>query len=91
MKHHTLHTLSRWCAFSVLTLSAGAQTLNESGRLKPLDGAQSDFFGQAAAIHGTTAAIASPADDDMGSNSGSVYLFDTRTGEQKLKLLPLDG
>lgn len=38
--------------------------------------AQGDFFGMEAALDGTRLAIAATQDDDLGFNSGEVYLFD---------------
>ena len=46
------------------------------------------------AISGDTAIIGSPFDDDMGSYSGSVYVFvrrDDGTWEEVQKLTPADG
>ena len=77
--------------YIALVAPARAQTINETVNLLPVDGASSDYFGREVAIDGTTVVVASPLDDDMGGNSGSVYLFDTTTGAQTMKLLPLDG
>jgi hypothetical protein len=63
----------------------------ELGKLLPGDGAQGDRFGDAVAMQGTTAVIAAIGDSDNGPGSGSVYLFDTTTGAELAKLLPLDG
>lgn len=64
----------------------------QQAKLLPSDGAVGDNFGEPA-ISGNTALICSPADDDMGVNSGSAYIF-VRTGStwtQQAKILPLDG
>ncbi|MCA9275798.1 MAG: hypothetical protein KDA29_07220 [Phycisphaerales bacterium] len=60
-------------------------------KLLPNDGAESDQFGYSVAISGTTAVVGAYSDDDNGGLSGSVYLFDTVTGQQIAKLLPSDG
>ncbi|MCK4872872.1 MAG: FG-GAP repeat protein [Phycisphaerales bacterium] len=60
-------------------------------KLLPSDGAEEDEFGYSVAISGTTAIVGARGDDDNGGDSGSAYLFDTTTGQQRLKLLPSDG
>lgn len=64
---------------------------SQTAKLLPSDGAPNDRFGSSVAISGNTAIIGAPRDDDMGSNSGSAYLFDISTGEQIGKLLADDG
>ena len=68
-----------------------ATTGAQIAKLVPADGAPQDWFGFSVAISGTTAIIGSHQDDDNGTNSGSVYLFDTITGLQVAKLLADDG
>jgi FG-GAP repeat/Lectin C-type domain len=60
-------------------------------KLLPSDGAADDWFGESVAIDGNTAIVGAVLDDDKGTDSGSVYLFDTTTGGQVAKLLPSDG
>lgn len=60
-------------------------------KLLPDDGAEEDFFGEFIAISGGVIAVGAPGNDDNGSGSGSVYLFDAVTGVQYAKLLPDDG
>ena len=91
MRASTSSTIFTILACIALAPGARAQTINETAKLMASDGATSDYFGNAVAIEGTTAVVAAPLDDDLGGNSGSVYLFDTATGTQTLKLLPLDG
>lgn len=55
------------------------------------DGAADDYFGESVAIDGGTALVAAPQDDDLGSNSGSVYVFDVVSGSEVRKLLASDG
>ena len=44
--------------------------------LTPGDGAAKDRFGHSVSIYGTTIVVSAPRDDDMGTNSGSVYVFE---------------
>ncbi len=65
-------------------------TFVESAKIVPSDGAPFDVFGQAIAISGNTVVIGAYADDDNGTNSGSVYVF-VRNGSNwtlQQKLLP---
>ncbi len=55
------------------------------------DGQPGDWFGRSVAISNTTAIVGASGDDDNGSNSGSVYVFDIITGQQIAKLMPDDG
>lgn len=60
-------------------------------KLLPADGAEYDLFGFAVAIDGDRALVSAYSDDDLGDGSGSVYVFDTNSGQQLLKLIPDDG
>ncbi|MGB0372044.1 MAG: InlB B-repeat-containing protein [Opitutales bacterium] len=56
-------------------------------------GNRSDTFGLAVSILGNVAAVGAPSDDDLGSESGSVYVF-RNTGNQwveEQKLIASDG
>ena len=55
------------------------------------DGLIAFEFGFSVANSGVIAIIGSPGDDVNGHASGSAYLFDTTTGLQLFKLLPLDS
>ncbi len=57
------------------------------------DGALEDSFGTAVALFGDTAVITAQADDDLGSFSGSAYVFvrDGTSWTQQAKLLADDG
>jgi hypothetical protein len=68
-------------------ISTGAQL----SKLTPSDGAARDGFGFSVAINDGLALVGSPFDDDNGTDSGSVYLFDVATGIQLAKLKPADG
>ncbi|HQF24565.1 MAG TPA: FG-GAP repeat protein, partial [Polyangiaceae bacterium] len=68
-------------------------TWSQQAKLVAGDAAASDYFGVAVAVDGDTAVIGSYADDDKGSNSGSVYVFE-RSGtawNQAQKLVASDG
>lgn len=49
---------------------------NQSAKLTASDAASDDRFGYAASISGDRALIGAYLDDDLGSNSGSVYVFE---------------
>jgi len=92
-----LHTSPRHLALTLITLSvmsvlpAIGQTINETRKFLPHDGAEGDRFGGFVAISDTTVVVGAFRDDDNGEDSGSVYLFDRTTGQQIAKLLPNDG
>lgn len=65
-------------------------------KLLASDGAANDFFGFSidASTDGTTIVVGARADDDKGTDSGSVYIFTKQTGGSYLqtqKLVPSDG
>lgn len=60
-------------------------------KLLPNDGSPKDRFGWSIAINDGVVAVGAYLDDDNGNNSGSVYLFDARTGDQIAKVLPAAG
>ncbi|MCF6365306.1 MAG: T9SS type A sorting domain-containing protein [Bacteroidales bacterium] len=55
--------------------TSGWSDMSETLKLTASDGAASDYFGKSVSIFGDNAIISSYNDDDLGSNSGSVYLF----------------
>ncbi|MDC0707260.1 choice-of-anchor D domain-containing protein [Stigmatella sp. ncwal1] len=59
-------------------------------KLLPADGAPGDLFGYSVALHGDTAVVGSPLDDDAGTDSGSGYVFVRRgtSWVQQQKLRP---
>ena len=80
---------SLWAiGLSTLTPSAWAQL---PLKLIASDGAQEDYFGVDVAISGSTAIAGARLDDDNGSQSGSVYVFNADTGAELRKLTALDG
>ena len=60
-------------------------------KLLPIDGAEEDRFGNAIAIDNSTVIVGASQDDDNGNLSGSAYIFDSATGQQLFKLVPIDG
>lgn len=79
----------------------GGQPLNliPSDKLVPLntangfEGVSEDAYGAAIAISGNTVAVGAPDRDDIGSNSGAVYIYVNDNGAWTLeqKLIPKDG
>jgi hypothetical protein len=65
----------------------------EEAKLLPHDGAPIDYFGASVSISGDVVVIGANNDDDLGSGSGSAYIFrrvDTSWIEEA-KLTPADG
>ncbi len=65
----------------------------QQAKLTASDGVTDDRFGVSASLSGDTAIVGADADDDNGSNSGSVYIFQ-RSGTswvQQAKLTASDG
>ncbi len=61
---------------------------HEVQRLWPPDGGQADQFGNAVALSGSTAAVGSWFDDDLGHDSGSVYVYErTSSGWTEIGVL----
>jgi hypothetical protein len=65
----------------------------EAQKLLASDGAATDLFGDSVAVSGEIAVIGAWGDDDVGSRSGSAYLFryNGSTWAQASKLYPPDG
>lgn len=64
------------------------QTLALVHKLVANDGEAGDEFGSSVAVYGDTIAVGAPFDDDNGNSSGSVYIFDAKSGQQIHKLQP---
>lgn len=71
----------------VFDLASGAQL----AKWTPADGSADEHFGYSLAAQGDLVAVGAEWDDDRGFRSGSVYLFDVRTGAQVAKVLAPDG
>lgn len=59
--------------------AAGWSDMTETAKLTPATGAANDYFGNSVAISGDIAIVAAYQNDDNGSNSGAVYLFEKPT------------
>ena len=69
-------------------------TWSQTAKLTASDGAESDNFGRSVAISGDYAIIGAFQDDDNGSDSGAVYIFErdgTETWNEIQKLTAADG
>ena len=78
---------------SAYVFTRSGTSWSQEAKLQAADGASSDWFSRSLAISGDTIAIGSAQDDDLGMNSGSVYVYD-RAGtlwSQTTKLLASDG
>jgi len=60
----------------------------ETQKLKASDGVTQDQFGEAVSLSGDTAAVAAPNNDDLGGDSGSVYVIE-RVGAAWLQVANL--
>lgn len=82
-------------AISLIIAAAGASASPASAqqpfKLIASDGTQEDYFGVSVAMSGTTATIGARLDDDLGTQSGSAYVFDASTGAELRKLNAADG
>lgn len=73
----------RRLAFALVGLAAAAPSVlgqQEVAAFVPSDGQTADLFGSAVAIAGSSLAIGSPQDDDFGSSSGAVYVYERPVG-----------
>ena len=66
-------------------------TGNQVEKVYADDAAAGDAFGNVLAVDDGLIAIGAPLNDDLGTSSGSAYLFDIETGNQFFKLLADDG
>ncbi len=68
-------------------------TWSENAKLVPSDGAEADQFGFSISLSGDTVVVGSPFDDDMGTDSGSAYVFrfNGTSWTQEAKLTAADG
>jgi len=75
------------CIFaSVWATTASGQVINEDLKIYTLDGSSNDQIGNAVAVAGGVIGMGASGEDEFGSNSGAVYLFDAVTGVQLFKL-----
>ena len=66
---------------------------SETAKLLPADGAEGDFFGSSVSLSGDRGLVGAFRDDDNGTDSGSVYVyeFDGTDWSETGKLLATDG
>ena len=78
---------------SAYVFARSGGTWTQQQVLQPADGAGGDRFGVSVSLYDDTALVGSYFDDDLGSNSGSAYVFVRFGGTwtQQLKLTALDG
>lgn len=88
-KSATTAALSSVLLFGLAPL--GSAQRSECHKLLPNDGLAGDLFGSAVATDGSLIAVGAPNADDLGSDSGSAYLFGAQSGGQHLELHPSDG
>jgi|GEM_PF-1142410 len=74
----------------------GGNSWNQSKKLTAGDANTLDNYGVSVSVSGTTLAVGANMDDDKGTNSGSVYVYDQNQGGaanwgQTAKLRALDG
>lgn len=74
-------------AVYVLNSSNGSQRL----KLTAGDAGASDLFGFSVSTNGQLIAVGAPFDDDRGTDSGAVYLFNATTGAFVSKVVAGDG
>ncbi len=78
---------------SVYVFTRAGTAWTQQAKLVATDGAMNDFFGHWVSISGDTLVVSTQYDDDVGSDSGSAYVF-SRSGttwSQEAKLLAPDG
>jgi WD40 repeat protein len=71
----------------IFDVNSGAQL----HKLTPSDAASGDVFGKSVAIWGNFAIVGARGDDTVGTDVGSAYIFDIRTGAELFKLTAFDG
>ncbi|HUU94503.1 MAG TPA: FG-GAP repeat protein [Phycisphaerae bacterium] len=78
---------------SVYVFRYDGSTWVQEAKLLAADGASGNYFGSSVAVWGDVAVVGADGDDDLGTLSGSVYVFryDGSTWVQETKLLAADG
>ncbi|MBN1183598.1 MAG: T9SS type A sorting domain-containing protein [Bacteroidales bacterium] len=67
-------------AYVFVKPSGGWVNMTQTAKLTASDGAAADYFGTVVDIYDSTIVIGASWDDDMASNSGSVYVFEKPSG-----------
>ncbi|MCA9667161.1 MAG: hypothetical protein KC503_16295 [Myxococcales bacterium] len=80
-------------AGSLYVFTRASGSWSQQQKLVAADGAAGDKLGHVVAVSGDTLAVAAPADDDKGQDSGSVYVFTRASGTWSLqqKIVAADG
>jgi carbonic anhydrase/acetyltransferase-like protein (isoleucine patch superfamily) len=83
----------RCCTFIILLAGSANAQVREDANLLASDGGSGDVFGSGIAISQDTAVVGANHDDDNGTNSGSVYVYqrDVRGWIEQAKLTASDG
>lgn len=68
-----------------------AATGTEIFKLTASDSALGDQFGSSVAVSGNLALVGAPGDNNLGTDSGSAYVFDVTTGQELFKLTASDA
>lgn len=68
-----------------------AETGAQLRRLAASDGARGDSFGFSVTLEDGIVAVGAPNDEDFGTQTGAVYLYDAATGDEIVKLVASDG
>ncbi|MBI3986478.1 MAG: choice-of-anchor D domain-containing protein, partial [Lentisphaerae bacterium] len=76
--------------------AGGTNAWGQVAKLTAADGAVNDCFGVSVSVAGDVALVGAPWDDDLGTNSGSAYVFERNAGGtnawgQVAKLTAADG
>jgi len=72
----------------------GSGNWTQQAKLTAADGAADDLFGSSVSLYENTALIGAPADDDKGTDSGSMYIFQSdgsTNWTQQSKVTATDG
>ena len=94
--HNDDHGLDSGSAYIFQRDLGGPHNWGQFAKIAASDASNDDRFGKSVAISGDTVIVGSPGDDDNGTNSGSVYVFQRDHGGlnawgQVAKVTALDG
>ena len=75
----------------LVSLVSASSAQVELFKLTASDGAAHDEFGSSVAVSGDLAIVGALWNDDLGSQSGSAYVFDVTTGQELFEITASDG
>jgi len=78
-------------ALAFCSMHSNAQWINQDLKVLAADGEENDQLGSSIAVSSGRLVIGSRLDNSTASGAGSVYVFDTATGTQLMKLIPDPG